>query len=140
MYLLDTNVVSEAIKPKPNVNVMTWFAKQKGINTYLSTLTLGEIQQGITRSPQPVRAQKLANWFEQELLPQFEGRILSLDRKVMKTWGIITGEAFNRGKPVSYPDSLLAATAITHNLILVTRNIKDVHTLVVKTLNPWEIT
>ncbi len=140
MYLLDTNVVSEAIKPKPNVNVMVWLDKQKGTNTYLSTLTLGEIQQGITRSPKPARAQKLADWLEQELLPQFEGRILSLDQKVMKTWGIVTGEAFNRSKPVSYPDSLLAATAITHNLILVTRNIKDVHTLAVKTLNPWEVT
>ena len=137
MYLLDTNVVSEGIKPKPNEQVLAWFAEQKGTSVYLSVLTLGEIQQGITRSPHPERAQRLLNWLEQELLTQFEGRILTLDQAVMRTWGIITGEAFKKGKPVSYADSLLAATALTHDLTLVTRNIKDVDSLPVKNINPW---
>ena len=136
MYLLDTNVVSEAIKPKPDTKVMNWLSEQNGLDVYLSSLTIGELYQSITRSPSPRRAKKLAQWLERELLPQFEDHVLALDQTVMKIWGIMTGEAFNEGKPLSYPDSLLAATALAYDLILVTRNTKDIPTGV-KTLNPW---
>ena len=138
MFLLDTNVVSEAIKPAPNARVLSWLESHAGTDGYLSVLTLGEIEQGIVRSPSPKRAAALAVWLEDDLLPLFERRILPLDKRVMQTWGRITGSALNEGRPTSYPDSLLAATAITHNLVLVTRNTKDVKVLPVQVLNPWE--
>jgi toxin FitB len=136
-YLLHTNVVSEAIKPRPNERVVAWLTVQQSTDVYLSVLTLGEIEQGIARSPHPDRAERLAQWLENELQPQFHGRILVIDDQVMKTWGKITGQALVRGQPVGYVDSLLAATAITHGLTLVTRNVSDVAALPVPTLNPW---
>ncbi len=136
-YLLDTNVVSESIKPRPAERVVTWLAAQQSSDIYLSVLTLGEIQQGIVRSPNPRRIERLTRWLEDELQPQFQGRILPIDSGVMKTWGRITGQALLHGRPVSYVDSLLAATAITHDLTLVTRNSKDVKGLSVQTLDPW---
>jgi len=137
-YLLDTNVVSESIKPRPADRVVTWLAAQHSASIYLSVLTLGEIQQGIVRSPNPRRVERLTRWLEDELQPQFQGRLLPIEVQVMKTWGQITGQALRHGRPVSYVDSLLAATAITHGLMLVTRNSKDVEGLPVQTLNPWD--
>ncbi len=137
-YLLDTNVVSESIKPRPADRVVTWLAAQHSASIYLSVLTLGEIQQGIVRSPNPRRVERLTRWLEDELQPQFQGRLLPIEVQVMKIWGQITGQALRHGRPVSYVDSLLAATAITHGLTLVTRNSKDVEGLPVQTLNPWD--
>ena len=137
-YLLDTNVVSEAIKPQPADHVVAWLTAQPSASVYLSVLTLGEIEQGIVRSPNPRRAERLVRWLEDELQPQFRGRILPIDAQVMKTWGQITGHALLGGQPVSYADSLLAATAITHGLTLVTRTTRDVEALPVPTLNPWD--
>ncbi len=137
-YLLDTNVVSESIKPRPADRVVTWLATQHSARIYLSVLTLGEIQQGIVRSSNPRRVERLTRWMDDELQPQFQGRLLPIEGQVMKTWGQITGQALLHGRPVSYVDSLLAATAITHGLTLVTRNSKDVEGLPVHTLNPWD--
>lgn len=137
-YLLDTNVVSEAVKPRPEPHVVTWLAAQPRATVYLSVLTLGEIEQGIVRSPDPVRAARLARWLEEELLPRFHGRLLPVDATVMKTWGQITGRALLQGRPIAYMDSLLAATAIVHGLSLATRNIGDVAALPVRTINPWD--
>jgi predicted nucleic acid-binding protein len=137
-YLLDTNVVSEAIKPQPDERALAWLEAQRGSSGYLSVLTLGEIEQGIIRSRSPRKAERLRQWLEAELRPRFQGRTLVIDAQVMKTWGRITGRALQSGSPVSYPDSLLAATAVTHGLTLVTRNTKDVAALPVEVLNPWE--
>jgi predicted nucleic acid-binding protein len=137
-YLLDTNVISEAIKPQPNERVVAWLKAERSLRSYLSVLTLGEITQGIVRSPSPRKAAHLTRWLETELVPKFQGRILAIDAAVMRTWGQVTGAALKQGKVVSYPDSLLAATAITHGLVLVTRNAKDLGVLPVQVLNPWE--
>lgn len=137
-YLLDTNVLSEVIKPRPAPQVVAWFAAQPNTSTYLSVLSLGEIEQGIVRSPNPGRAESLRRWLEEELLPRFQGHVLPVDAAIMKVWGRITGQALLQGFPVSYVDSLLAATAITHDLTLVTRNSKDVRALSVQVLNPWD--
>lgn len=100
--------------------------------------TFGEIEQGIVRAPDARQAERLTRWVEDELRPGFQGRILPIDDRVMRTWGQITGHALPRGQPVSYAASLLAATAIAHGLTLVTRNVRDVGALPVQTLNPWE--
>ncbi len=138
MYLLDTNVISEAIKPHPDANVLNWLETNRSSLTYISAITIGEIEQGIVRSPSLRRAKELRGWLETELKPKFRNRILGLDDKTMTTWGRITGEALNQGRPASLFDSLLAATAITHQLTLVTRNVKDLSMFTVNTFNPWE--
>jgi predicted nucleic acid-binding protein len=138
VYLLDTNVVSEAIKQRPEARVMAWLAAQPSATLYLSVLTIGEIEQGLTRSPSPRRAERLAKWLEEDLAPRFRGRLLSVDADVMKTWGRITGRALLQGRPVSYVDSLLAATAIAHGLSLATRNVGDASALPVQTTNRWD--
>ena len=136
-YLLDTNVVSEAIKPRPDPRVVAWLAAQPSATVYLSVITLGEIEQGIVRSPHPQRAERLRRWLDEDLAPRFSGRILTIDRDVMRTWGEITGQALLRGRSVSLMDSLLAATAIAHGVTFATRNSKDVAALPVATFDPW---
>jgi toxin FitB len=138
MYLLDTNVVSEAVKPRPDAKVLNWLETNRSSFVYISAITIGELEQGIVRSPSPRRAKELRAWLEVQLKPKFQNRILNLDDKVMTTWGRITGDALNQGRPASLFDSLLASTAITHQLTLVTRNVKDVSMFAMDVFNPWE--
>ena len=136
-YLLDTNVVSEARRPRPDENVLRWLAAQPLTNTYLSVITLGELEEGITALGETQRAQALHSWLAQ-LTESFGGRILDVDQDVATTWGRIRAEAKRQGRPPPAALALLAATAITHDLTLVTRDIADVATLPVKILNPWD--
>lgn len=135
--LLDTNVVSEGTKPSPDRDVMRWLAQQPAANTYLSVVTIGEIEQGIALLGKTTRALEYRRWLEDSLVRTYEGRILTLDRRTMRTWGRITASAISTGKSPPIIDSLLAATAITHELVFVTRDTKDVGSLPVETLDPW---
>jgi len=135
--LLDTNVVSEATKPNPNTAVGNWLGSQDLAETYLSVITLGEIEQGITRLGSTQRAERYRSWLE-TLRQTYAGQILSLDERVLQTWGRLTGEALKQGRPPALLDSLLAATAVTFDLVLVTRNTRDVATLPVKVFDPWD--
>lgn len=136
-YLLDTNVVSEARRPRPDENVLRWLAAQPLTSTYLSVITLGELEEGVAALGETQRAQALRGWLAQ-LTESFRGRILDVDQDVATTWGRIRAEAKRHGRPPPAVDALLAATAITHALTLVTRNVADVVTLPVMVLNPWE--
>jgi toxin FitB len=138
MYLLDTNVVSEAVKPNPDTKVLQWLETNRSSLTYISVITIGELEQGIMRSPSPKRARELREWLENQLKPSFRNRTLLLDTRVMSRWGHITGEALNKGRPSNVFDSLLVATAITHQFTLVTRNVKDISVFPVDVFNPWE--
>ena len=135
--LLDTNVVSEAAKPEPNAAVEAFLERQNLAETYLCVITFGEIEQGIYRLGDTRRAERYRDRLE-GLRQDYAGRVLTLDEAVMSVWGRITGEAIRSGRPPSLLDSLLAATAVTHDLILVTRNVRDVAMLPVRTLNPWD--
>ncbi len=136
-YLLDTNVVSEARRPRPDENVLRWLDAQPLTSTYLSVITLGELEEGITALGETQRAQALRGWLAQ-LTESFGGRILDVDQDVATTWGRIRAEAKQQGRPPPAALALLAATAITHALTLVTRNVADVATLPVTVLNPWD--
>ena len=135
-YLLDTNVVSETKRPEPNAQVMRWLTHQPLTETYLSVITLGELEEGISALGETHRAEALRAWLTQ-LEESFIGRILDVDRSVVSTWGRIQAEAKRQGRTPPAIDALIAATAITHELVLVTRNIEDVAALPVETLNPW---
>ena len=138
-YLLDTNVVSEARRIRPNEHVLHWLAHQPLTATYLSVITLGELEEGISALGETHRAEALRAWLTQ-LEESFVGRILDVDRSVVRTWGRIQAEAKRQGRTPPAIDALIAATAITHELVLVTRNTNDVAALPVETLNPWRLT
>ena len=134
--LLDTNVLSEAKKSVPNERVMSWLVAQPISETYLSVISLGELEEGIANLGETYRAQELRVWLE-HLVENFNGRILDVDYRVVTTWGRIRAEAKRRGRTSPAIDALIAATALTHDLTLVTRNVADVAMLPVKVFNPW---
>jgi predicted nucleic acid-binding protein len=134
-WLVDTNVISELRRRSPDANVQAWFAQRPAAELYLSVLTLGEIRKGVEALADPGRRTVLRQWLERELPVFFAERVLPIDAGVTHQWGQLLAEA-SRSFPAI--DSLLAATALHHNLVLVTRNLKDVAGLPVTVLNPWE--
>jgi predicted nucleic acid-binding protein len=135
-YLVDTNILSELRRKQPDTRVADWFAARPPTTLYLSVLTLGEIRKGIAAAMPPVRRQALSDWLETDLPAYFAGRILPVDAAVAQRWGRLLADA---GRSLPAIDSLLAATAIEHDLVLVTRNVKDFVGLPVDLFNPWEI-
>jgi len=136
-FLLDTNVVSEALRQRPEARVLDWIATQNVEELYLSVLTVGELVKGIVQLGDTARATQYREWLETVLKAQYRGRILEVDERVAEFWGTLVGQALRVGRPLPGLDSYLAATAATHNLTLVTRNTKDFEGLPLKTLNPW---
>ena len=134
-WLVDTNVISELRRRDPDANVRAWFAQRPATELYLSVLTLGEIRKGVEALTDSGRRTVLNQWLERELPVFFADRLLPIDAGVAHQWGQLLAEA---GRSLPAIDSLLAATAMHHNLVLVTRNLKDVAGLPVKVLNPWE--
>ena len=137
-YLIDTNVLSELRRKQPDAHVVAWFAERAAQSLFLSVLTLGEIRKGIALlddiHADAARRQSLGDWLEQELPTFFLGRMLSVDASVADRWGQLQAQA---GRPLAAIDSLLAATALHHNLTLVTRNVKDFADMGVALINPW---
>jgi toxin FitB len=139
-WLLDTNVVSELIRPKPNAGVVTWLAERSGdeARLYLSALTLAEIHRGVLRLDSENRLfGRLQAWLNTDLLVRFAGRILAFDEQVARTWGAMTS-ALPKGIAVSTMDSLIGATALHHDLVLATRNERDLrHFAGLAVETPW---
>lgn len=133
-YLLDTNVLSELRRKLPDPGVARWIRDRPASTLYLSVLTLGELRKGVEAMADASRRLTLLDWLETELPAFFAGRILPVDAAVADRWGRMLAQA---GRPVAAIDSLLAATAQRHGLILVTRNVRDVADLGVQVLNPW---
>jgi predicted nucleic acid-binding protein len=137
-FLLDTNCISEAVRVRPDPNVENWVRAAEQELLYLSVLTLGEIRKGLAGLAQGKRRTRLETWLEVELQFRFSGRILPIDVGVADRWGLLEADAKRKGKPLSTIDGLLAATAVHHNLTIVTRNVADFNGLSVPVLNPWE--
>lgn len=139
-WLLDTNVVSEVTKPRPDLNVVAWIDRHSAQqeHLYLSALTLAEIYRGVIRlDRQSPRFARLWSWIRSDVTTRFAGRILPFGADVAQTWGEMTA-ALPKGVIVPTMDSLIAATAKHHGLILVTRNTVDTrHFSGLATDNPW---
>lgn len=133
-YLLDTNVISELVRPKPAKAVLAWFENIPSEALHISVLTLGEIRKGVEHMPDGTRREKLRLWLEHDLTDWFGDRILPVDTLVADRWGRLLALV---GRPVPSIDSLLAATALHHELRLVTRNQKDFNYPGLEVINPW---
>jgi len=133
-YLLDTNIVSETVRRNPNKAVIAWLDQIPGEALYVSVLTLGEIRKGIEGLTDRKRRENLRLWLEHELPAWFEGRVLPVDLAVADRWGRLLAEV---GRPVPTIDSLLAATALYHELRLVTRNSGDFEYPGLEVINPF---
>ena len=135
-YLLDTNVLSESRKPKPDLGVIAFLQSASPLSVFISVLSIGELRKGIVskkiKDPDPNAASRLATWVE-GLELSFADRILGIDAATARLWGDWSGQ---RPRPVV--DTLLAATAVLHDLTLVTRNLRDIRGIPVKLLNPWQ--
>lgn len=137
-FLLDTNVISELVKPRPETRVVSWIAATDESLLFLSVLTIGEIRRGISSLPSTTRRATLEAWLDSSLLVRFNGRILPIDQGVADRWGRLTGSAAARKSPIAVIDGLLAATALHHNLTLVTRNTADIAAAAVAVFDPWQ--
>jgi len=133
-YLLDTNIISETIRRNPSKTVISWLDKIPGEALFVSVLTLGEIRKGIEILADRKRREKLRLWLEHELPAWFEARVLPVDLAVADRWGRLLEEI---GRPVPTIDSLLAATALHHELRLVTRNDRDFDYPGLDVINPF---
>jgi toxin FitB len=136
-FLLDTNVISELVKPRPEASVTAWVEDTDESLLYLSVLTLGEIRRGIAALPQSRRRATLEAWLDKDLRARFEDRILVIDQEVADRWGLLTAAARNSGIVLPVIDGLLAATALEHNLTLVTRDTGQIPSMGVAVFNPW---
>jgi predicted nucleic acid-binding protein len=137
-YLLDTNCISEVVRISPEPRVMAWIDAADESLLYLSVLTLGEIRKGLASLSQGKRRTQLETWLDVELRARFSGRILPVDSNVADRWGWLAATAKRAGKALSVIDGLLAATALHHNLTVVSRNITGFAHLHVPVLNPWQ--
>lgn len=133
MYLLDTNIVSELRKPRPYAGVVSWLNAVSETDLYLSAVTLGEIQAGIeiTREQDSAKAVIIENWAVQVSQTY---NVLSIDANTFRVWAKLMHKESN----TVYEDAMIAATAIVHNLIVVTRNLREFKRFEVQTLNPFD--
>ena len=136
-FLLDTNVISELVKAKPEPKVTNWIDSVDENLLYLSVLTLGEIHKGIALLRDAPRRVALEAWLNSDLALRFAERILSIDGAVADRWGQLAADAAEARTPLPVIDGLLAATALHQNMTLVTRNTKDIVVTGVPVFNPW---
>jgi predicted nucleic acid-binding protein len=136
-YLLDTCVLAEFVKPIPAPQVVAWLNAVASDQTFLSAVTFGEIQMGISRLPSSNRRTDLEIWLAGVLPVQFAGRVLALDVDTLLTWGYMAAQRKQQGTPMAVMDSLIAATARQHKMVLVTRNVADFTATGLSLLNPW---
>lgn len=136
-YLLDTSLISETRKPRPEPRVLRWLGERDEDALFLSVVTFGELHGGIARLEDGKRRDSLQNWVDRDLAARFQGRILPVDLEVAAEWGRICGRARARGEPLPAVDALLAATAIVHHLTVVTRDIRDMERCGASVLDPW---
>ncbi len=138
-FLLDTCVISELVRPVPDVGVVQWIEKHDEFDLYLSVITLGEIQKVISRLSSGKKKSRLTSWLREELEVRFSERIIPITPEIGIRWGNMLGSAENNGQPLSVVDALIAATASVHGLILVTRNIRDFDGCSIDIQDPWII-
>ena len=137
-FLIDTNVISEISKKSPNPMVVQWLREHVN-KYYLSTVTIGELRHGIELMQQSQRKLELWDWFR-EMCDSMRGRILNYNAATAHIWGQHVAAWETKGIIIPTLDSIIAATALRHDLIIVTRNVSDFSTVGFRVINPFELT
>lgn len=136
-FLLDTCAISEGTKPRPDAGLSAWLKSVEPSQAYLSVVTLGELRKGIEVLEDHAKAARLQAWLTSALPSQFAGRVLPFDAGVADRWGRLVASLQRNGITLSPIDSLIAATALHHDLSVVTRNENDFVNAGVSITNPW---
>lgn len=136
-FLLDTNVISEPMRQRPNEGVIAWLAGVNEDRVFLSVVTITELRYGIERLATGRRRGRLDGWLRKELTPRFAGRILPIDLEVADACGRLVAHSESLGRPIEPRDAFIAATAEVHRLALVTRNASDFEATVKNIVTPW---
>jgi len=136
-YLLDTNVISEPTKARPNVGVLNWLATVNEDSVFMSVVTVTELRYGIDRLPAGKRRSRLDMWLRQELIPRFDARVLPVDIEIADACGRLVARTESVGRQLEPRDAFLAATAEVHGLALVTRNVSDFESIIGNIVTPW---
>lgn len=136
-YLLDTCVISELASQSPDGNVVSWIDELSDENVFISVITIGELKRGIDRLAVSSRRRKLEKWLE-SLLVRFEDTIVAVDTNVTLSWGEMIAQLDKVGRPMPALDSLIAASARYHQLVLATRNTFDFKHAGIQLFNPWQ--
>jgi predicted nucleic acid-binding protein len=136
-FLLDTNVVSEWVRPQPDRNVISWLAEVDEDRVFISVISFAEIRRGVEMLLAGRRRERLVTWLAEELPVRFEERILDIDPRVAETWGVVMARGQKIGLTIGSMDAFVAATAEAHGLTLATRNVKDFRRLGISLLDPW---
>ena len=135
-YLLDTNIISNIVKPAPSEPLLDWMAEQKDADLFIASLTIAEIWRGVQEKPAGKRRKALETWFAGPEGPPslFAGRILGFDEKAALAWGGLMADGKLKGRPRSALDTIIAAVALVNDCVVVTDNERDFSG--VETLNP----
>lgn len=136
MYLLDTVTISQSGKHDFDSGVRDFLASVPVSEVYVSSITIGELQYGVRRLAEG-RRKRDVGLFVDSVEHQFEGRVLNIDAEVARLWGALRSDVQSAGRTVGYNDLLIAATALHHDLIVITRNVKDFEPTRCRVLNPW---
>jgi toxin FitB len=136
-WLLDTNVLSELRRPRPNARVLRFVSEQPAEQLYVSAATLAEIRFGIEQVDDVSKRMLLIRWLEHTVRPLFEGRVLDIDEEILLRWRFIIEGGRKRGHTFGEPDALIAATALHHGLTVVSRDTSEYELANVPVLNPW---
>src|SRR5262249_17285404 len=131
-------IISELVKVQPAAGVLTWIREAQEDTLFLSAITIGELEKGIAKLPRSSKKARLETWVRINLAERFAGRILPIDSTVAARWGSLVGEWEQRGRSLPVIDSLIAATSLSYNLRVVTRNSEDFERCGVACINPWE--
>ena len=136
-FLLDTNVVSEPTKQRPNHGLLAWLASVDENSVFISTITISELRYGVERLPAGARRTRLDEWLTHDLVSRFEGRILPVNVEVADACGRLSARADSLGHSIEARDAFIAATAKVHGLTLVTRNLSHFSDFLKSVLCPW---
>jgi predicted nucleic acid-binding protein len=136
-FLLDTNVISEPMKARPNAGVLAWLAEADEDSVFLSVVTITELRYGIERLATGRRRDYLDRWLRKDLSSRFDGRILPVDLGIADACGRLVARSESMGRPIEPRDAFIAATAEIHGLTLVTRNAADFEATVKAIVTPW---
>lgn len=137
-FLLDTNVISEWVRPRPDESVAAWLEGVNEDEVFISVISFGELRRGVDLLPAGRRRDRLERWVADDLVARFHGRILDVDLSVADAWGRIMARSQRAGRVLGAIDVLIAATAERHELTLVTRNVRDFENVGIVIHNPWD--